>query len=312
MNLDNLRAQVQTVKNRGKGNPYEFKTQKGKNIVRILPYALDRDNPFVCVYTRYLNGKTHIGLKSYGKTDPIDEYASLLWATGKPEEQAFAKKLFSKKSWMCLVIDRSEGDKATPKWLRLSDTQFVEITTAILGDEEMEEQAKGDITDIKNGYDVILTKLTPEETKTEYGKIKVKVKSTSSPLHTNKEIVKGWLKNQPALEQVFSKLSYSELEEELRLFLNPKEERDDKTVKYGKTLNDSKSSYNDEDDDDVPFKGKQTKSTNHVDDDDDDDLYPPQKSTNKNKNIDDDEDNVPVKKSSDKSVDELDDLLRDV
>ena len=57
-----------------------WKPPAGKTQIRIVPYKFNKDNPFIELYFHYSMGdnKTHLSPVSFGRPDPINEFAGKL------------------------------------------------------------------------------------------------------------------------------------------------------------------------------------------------------------------------------------------
>ena len=66
-------AQLQTTNTR---TTNLWKPQPGKTQIRIVPYKLQKDTPFIELFFHYdLGGKSYLSPTSFGRPDPIEEFA---------------------------------------------------------------------------------------------------------------------------------------------------------------------------------------------------------------------------------------------
>ena len=66
-------AQLQTTNTR---TTNLWKPQPGKTQIRIVPYKLQKESPFIELFFHYdLGGKTYLSPISFGRPDPIEEFA---------------------------------------------------------------------------------------------------------------------------------------------------------------------------------------------------------------------------------------------
>ena len=100
INLDSIKAklqQMQQASNGGGGNKaseHMWKPVVGKQQVRIVPYAFDKNNPFQEMYFHYEIGKrTMVSPTSYGRPDPIVEFAEKLKKSGDKDDWKLGKKI---------------------------------------------------------------------------------------------------------------------------------------------------------------------------------------------------------------------------
>ena len=83
MDLNAIRkrlGQLQTTNNRTSSL---WKPQPGKTQIRIVPYELNKDNPFIELFFHYnLNNRSYLSPISFVRPDPIEEFAQKLRASG--------------------------------------------------------------------------------------------------------------------------------------------------------------------------------------------------------------------------------------
>ena len=83
--------QLQTTNNRTSSL---WKPQPGKTQIRIVPYAFNKDNPFIELFFHYnLNNRSYLSPISFGRPDPIEEFAQKLKGSGSKEDYQLSKKL---------------------------------------------------------------------------------------------------------------------------------------------------------------------------------------------------------------------------
>jgi len=195
--------------------------QEGKYQIRIVPSAINKENPFQEVFVHYgLSKFPTYALTNWGEKDPIVEFAKQLRQTNDKENWQLAKKLDPKMRIFAPVIVRGEEEKGVRLW------EFgKEIYMQLLGIAEDEDY--GDFTDINEGRD-----FTVDATMGDIGgrqgiKCSIRVKPKTSPLGTDKAEIKGWLTEQPNVLELQKKNSYEDLKDILKRFLNPDEEEEE-------------------------------------------------------------------------------------
>ena len=78
--IKNRLSQLQTTNNRTSNL---WKPSPGTQIVRIVPYKFNADNPFIELYFHYdLGKKNYLSPVTHGKADPVVEFAEKLKASG--------------------------------------------------------------------------------------------------------------------------------------------------------------------------------------------------------------------------------------
>ena len=100
INLDAIKSRLQEMQksaNSGGGSgvsEYLWKPPVGKSQVRIVPYAFDKSNPFIEMFFHYEIGKrTMVSPTSFGRPDPIVEFAEKLKRSGNKEDWKLGKKI---------------------------------------------------------------------------------------------------------------------------------------------------------------------------------------------------------------------------
>ena len=97
MDLNAIRkrlGQLQTTNNRTSSL---WKPQPGKTQIRVVPYEFNKDNPFIELFFHYnLNNRSYLSPISFGRPDPIEEFAQKLKGSGNKEDYQLSKKLEAK------------------------------------------------------------------------------------------------------------------------------------------------------------------------------------------------------------------------
>ena len=118
LDLDAIKAKLQELQTSSGGNRNSdvfWKPPTGKSQIRIVPYAFDKSNPFQELYFHYdIGKKTMISPSSFGRPDPVLEFAEKLKSTGDKEDWKMGRKLEPKFRCYVPIIVRgqeSEGVK---------------------------------------------------------------------------------------------------------------------------------------------------------------------------------------------------------
>ena len=219
--------------------------QEGKYQIRIVPSAINKENPFQEVFVHYgLSKFPTYALTNWGEKDPIVEFAKQLRQTNDKENWQLAKKLDPKMRIFAPVIVRGEEDKGVRLW------EFgKEIYMQLLGIAEDEDY--GDFTDINEGRDFTVDANIGDIGGRQGIKCSIRVKPKTTVLSSDKSEIKSWLTEQPNVLELQKKNSYEDLKDILKRFLNPEEEEEsEETV----TVEDTK------DEDPILAKAEQPKS----------------------------------------------------
>jgi len=198
-----------------------WKPEPGKTQVRIVPYKFNKDNPFIELFFHYQFGnKTHLSPVSFGRPDPINEFASKLKSTGVKDDWIQGKRLEPKMRTFVPIVVRGQENEGVKFW-GFGKTVYQELLS-IIADPDY-----GDITDPINGRDITVEKMTPAEAGNQYGKTTIRVKPNQSPLTNNKEQLKMMFESQVDINELYTEPSHDELSEVLDAYMNPEQSEDE-------------------------------------------------------------------------------------
>ena len=219
MDLNAIRKrlnQLQTTNNRTSSL---WKPQPGKTQIRIVPYEFNKDNPFIELFFHYnLNNRSYLSPISFGRPDPIEEFAQKLKGSGNKEDYQLSKKLEAKMRTFAPVIVRGEESQGVRFW-GFGKTVYQELLS-IIADPDY-----GDITDPVNGRDVVVEFISAEESGASFPTTKIRVKPNQTPISDEPEILEK-VKEQQDIREIYQELSYDDLSGVLNEWLNPSEEDD--------------------------------------------------------------------------------------
>jgi hypothetical protein len=193
-----------------------WKPQPGKTQIRIVPYKFNKDNPFIELYFHYSMGdnKTHISPISFGRPDPINEFASKLKSTGDRDEWIQGRKLEPKMRTFAPVVERGQEHEGIKFW-GFGKTVYQELLGFIA------DPDYGDITDPITGRDIVVERQTPAEAGNQYGKTAIRVKPNQLPLTEDKDVLTKMFDSQVDIKEIYAEPTYEELKELLKNYLNP-------------------------------------------------------------------------------------------
>ena len=221
MDINSIRkrlTQLQTTNNRTSNL---WKPQPGKQVIRVLPYKYNKDNPFIELFFHFgLNNKTYLSPITFGRPDPIEEFASKLKTSGNREEYQMARKLEAKMRTFAPVIVREEEGQGVRFW-GFGKTVYQELLSVIA------DPDYGDITDPINGRDVLVEFKTAEEIGASFPKTTIRVKPNQTPIVEDKAKLEDILDNQKDITELYQELSYEELTDVLNEWLNPEASNDE-------------------------------------------------------------------------------------
>jgi len=227
IDLAAIKARLQSLdkKNEKSAKTKQFiwkpEKDKGKYVVRIVPYQHQPENPFVELKFHYgLNNKTFLSPSTFNQPDPVVELSEHLKKSGDKDNWKMGRKLEPKLRTYVPVIVRGEEDKGVRFW-GFGQTVYKQL----LG--FMSEPDYGDITDVNNGFDMVV------ECKSVAGKQYPDTTILPKPrpcavvdtkLPNAKTLVETILRKQPNILEIYEVASYDDLKKNLEEYLRKSEE----------------------------------------------------------------------------------------
>ena len=213
-----------SLQNNTKKSDSIFKPANGKSQVRIVPYKFNKDIPFIELYFHYnINNKTYLSPMSFGRPDPIVEFAEKLKRTGDTDDWKAGKKMEPKLRTFVPVIVRGKESEGVKFW-GFGKTVYQDILGYIA------DPDYGDITDPNTGRDIVLEVMSAEESNASYPTTTIRVKPAVSKLADSPETIQQLLDGQKEITELYSELSYAELQSVLENWLNPSAAVNDEIV----------------------------------------------------------------------------------
>jgi hypothetical protein len=243
INLDAIKSRLNKLQNTQRKTVELWKPAPGKHQIRLVPYKFNKENPFIELFFHYnINNKTYLSPMSFGRPDPIVEFADKLKRMGDKEDWKAAKRMEPKLRTFVPVLVRGEEGEGVRFW-GFGKTVYQEI----LG--YMADPDYGDITDQTDGRDIVVEVVSAEDSGTSYPVTTIRVKPKETPLAENKEDVEKFLNSQVEITDLYQELTYAELKSVLEGWLNPSAQSDDEKSVSTETLSSTAS----DDDDEAPF-----------------------------------------------------------
>ena len=218
--IKNRLSQLQTTNNRTSNL---WKPQPGSQVVRIVPYKFNADNPFIELYFHYdLGGKNYLSPISFGRPDPIEEFAQKLKSTGSKDDYRLGRKIEAKMRTFAPVIVRGEENQGVKFW-GFGKTVYQELLS-IIADPDY-----GDITDSVNGRDVAVEFKTAEETGKSFPSTSIRVKPNQTPITEDASVLESINESQKNITEIYTERSYDELTQALDSYLNGDSSNEEET-----------------------------------------------------------------------------------
>ena len=224
MDLDAIKSRLNQLQNT-QTNAF-WKPQPGKSQVRIVPYKHDKNNPFSELFFHYslVPNKTVLSPLSYGRPDPVQQFADKLKSTGNKDEWIQGKRIEPKMRTFVPVVVRGEENEGVKFW-GFGKTVYQELL-GIIADPDY-----GDISDSTTGRDIVVERQTPAEAGNQYGKTTIRVKPNVTALSDDSNLLQKLLDEQPAIKELYNEPTFDELKEHLSGFLNPSDSTEETTKK---------------------------------------------------------------------------------
>jgi hypothetical protein len=230
MDINAIKSKLATLQSTTSTKDNFWKPEPGTQVVRIVPYKHNKENPFIELFFHYNLGdnKTYLSPASFGRPDPVEEFANKLKSTGNKDEWIQGKRLEPKMRTFVPVVVRGREDEGVKFW-GFGKTVYQELLSVIA------DPDYGDITDATTGRDIGIERQTPAEAGNQYGKTTVRVKPNQTPITENSDLLKSIFENQSDLTELYTEPSYDDLKEALSNFLNPSDNTDTTTTSNGVT-----------------------------------------------------------------------------
>lgn len=229
INLDAIKSRLNKLQNTTKKAVELWKPTPGKHQIRLAPYKFNKDNPFIELFFHYnINNKSYVSPISFGRPDPIVEFADKLKRLGDKEDWKAAKRMEPKLRTFVPVLVRGEEGEGVRFW-GFGKTVYQEILGYIA------DPDYGDITDPDEGRDIVVEIVSAEDSGTSYPVTTIRVKPKETPLAETPELVKKYLGEQQDITEVYQELTYAELKTILENWLNPQSDEDESVVEEVET-----------------------------------------------------------------------------
>ena len=232
MDLNAIKKRLNQLQTSNTRTSNLWKPQPGTQVVRIVPYKHNTDNPFIELYFHYdLGGKNYLSPVSFGRPDPIEEFAQKLKSTGSKDDYRLGRKIEAKMRTFTPVVVRGEEKEGVRFW-GFGKTVYQELLS-IIADPDY-----GDITDAVSGRDVAVEFKTAEETGKSFPSTTIRVKPNQTPITEDASVLETIKETQKKITEIYQERSYDELTQALNDYLNGgKEENGSETKSEDTTKN---------------------------------------------------------------------------
>ena len=214
MDIDAIKSRLNQLQNTTTNS--FWKPQPGKTQIRIVPYKFNKANPFSELFFHYslVPNKTVLSPLSFGRPDPVQQFADKLKASGNKDEWIQGKRIEPKMRTFAPVIVRNEESEGVKFW-GFGKTVYQELL-GIIADPDY-----GDISDSMTGRDIVVERQTAAEAGNQYGKTTIRVKPNQTALVEDMDMSKKLLTVQPNIVELYTEPDFDTLKGHLSTFLNP-------------------------------------------------------------------------------------------
>ena len=218
MDINAIKKRLNQLQTTNQRTTNLWKPQPGKTQVRIVPYKFNKETPFIELFFHYdLGKKSYLSPVSFGRPDPIEEFADKLKSSGNREDWKLGRKLEAKMRTFAPVVVRGEENEGVKFW-GFGKTVYQELLS-IIADPDY-----GDITDPVNGRDIVVEFKTAEEVGASFPKTTIRVKPNQTTVTEDKKVLQSITEEQKNLSDIYQEQSYDELASVLQEWLNPSDE----------------------------------------------------------------------------------------
>jgi len=227
MDINAIKQRLSQLKDTSNKTSNLWKPAPGTQVVRIVPYKFNKDNPFIELYFHYdIAKRSYLSPISFGRPDPIEEFATKLKQTGNKDDWRLGRKMDAKMRTFVPVVVRGEESQGVRFW-GFGKTVYQELLGFIA------DPDYGDIADPMTGRDIAVEFKTAEETGASFPSTSIRVKPNQTPIIEDKEKLKGMFDNQQKITDIYQELSYDDLKDVLNNYLNPTDEGSNETGNTG-------------------------------------------------------------------------------
>lgn len=213
LDINKIKGKLASLSSTNSKQAHLWKPAPGKQVIRIVPYIYQLDNPFIELYFHYnFNNKSYLSPYSFGRPDPIVEFSDKLKSTGDKDEWRMGKKLEPKLRTYVPIIVRGEEGEGVKFWG--FGKQVYQELLSIIADPDY-----GDITDYKTGRDITVEFKTAEESGKNFPETLIRIKPNPVVVTEDKKVIE-LLKNQKNILDIFIEPSYDDLKNVLEKYLS--------------------------------------------------------------------------------------------
>lgn len=214
IDYNQIKDRLKTLQSQTKKQDSFWKPTPGTHQVRIVPYKFNKDNPFIELLFHYnMGSKSYLSPQSFGRPDPIVEFAESLKASGNKDSYKQGKQLEPKLRTFVPVVVRGKESEGVKFW-GFGKSVYQELLS-LISDAEY-----GDITDMLHGHDITVEYKSAEQAGKSFPSITIRPRPSKTKLAESNEQIKALFETQKNILDIYKELSYEELQKVLSDWVN--------------------------------------------------------------------------------------------
>tara|TARA_R100000664_G_C2759714_1_gene149738 strand:- start:4556 stop:5305 length:750 start_codon:yes stop_codon:yes gene_type:complete len=236
IDMSKMREKATALENKGNKRSDFWRPQDGETTIRILPTA-DGD-PFKEFWFHYNVGNNPGFLspkKNFGESDPLDDFIRKLYSEGSEDSIKMAKQLSARQRFFSPVIVRGQEHEGVKVW-GYGKMAYRELLNLVLNPDY------GDITDVDNGTDLIITYGKPAGA--QFPQTNITPRRRTSALMESKSDSENLMSSIPEIPTLFERKSAQEVQVMLDEFLLGEEDAESTSSETTKYESESKTEEN--------------------------------------------------------------------
>jgi hypothetical protein len=197
IDMAKMRAKLSALQQKNGKKSVFWRPQDGEQTIRIVPPS-DGD-PFKEFWFHYNVGNNPGFLspkKNFGEDDPLDSFVRTLFKEGTDDSIKMAKNLMARQRFFAPVMVRGEESEGVRLW-GFGKTAYQELLNLVLNPDY------GDITDVEEGTDLVLTYGKPPGA--QFPQTSITPRRRPSRLMETDDAVAKALNEVPEFESVFER-----------------------------------------------------------------------------------------------------------
>ena len=228
IDMEKMKSKMASLKGDNNKKDLFWRPEDGEQTIRIVPTP-DGD-PFKDYWFHYNVGDNPGFLspkKNFGEDCPLDDFVRVLFNEGTDDSIKMAKNLMARQRFFSPVIVRGEEDKGVRIW-GYGKTAYQELLNLVLNPDY------GDITDVMEGTDIVLTYGKPVGA--QFPQTTLTPRRQPSPLSETEEQISEYLESIPDINGLFERKTSEQVQAMLDEFLLSEEDAESnssETRKYG-------------------------------------------------------------------------------